>query len=116
MSRLLRPRQRFTATARRVRPSLRGTSAASAAAETNVSDVEPRARPSAANIGRYSTGWGIGIAHGRVPDHATLHDQLGLHAEERGLPDDEVRELSDLDRADVLREAVRNGGVDRVFR
>ena len=58
---------------------------------------------------------GVRIAHVGVGDEAALEDQLRLHAEERGLPQDEVGELARLDRADFVRDAVGDGGIDRVF-
>ena len=44
-----------------------------------------------------------------------LMTQVRLHAEEGGRPEHEVGELALLDRADVLRDAVGDGGVDGVF-
>ena len=52
MSRLVRPRQRFTATAVFFSPSLAGIPAFKAAFERNVSDVECSAPPKLPNIGR----------------------------------------------------------------
>src|SRR2546429_7846995 len=61
ISRLPIERHLPTATARRARPRRRGTSWASAAFDTNVTAAVARARPKAPNIGRESTGWGVGI-------------------------------------------------------
>src|SRR3990167_3225351 len=89
MSRLPIPRHPITATARLDNPSRAGTPRSSAARDMNVTEVDPTARPFAPYIGRSSTGWGVGV--------------------------DEVGELADLDRAHLVRETVRDGGVDRVF-
>ena len=40
---------------------------------------------------------GVGVAHVRPGDEAALEHQLGFDAEERGLEDDEVGELTDLE-------------------
>ena len=50
----------------------------------------------------------VRVAHRRRGDHAALDDQRRLDAEERRPPQHEIRELADLDRADVLRDAVRD--------
>src|SRR5216684_2010777 len=59
MSRLPNWRVLWTATFFFRSPSRAGTPAANAAAERNVTEVEWRA--AMPNIGRYSTGWGVGI-------------------------------------------------------
>ena len=46
---------------------------------------------------------------------AALDDEVGLHAEEGRRPQHEIGELALLDRADVLRDAMRDRRVDRVF-
>ncbi|MDT4835700.1 hypothetical protein FQZ97_693740 [compost metagenome] len=57
----------------------------------------------------------VGVAHGRQRDAAALEHQRRLHAEERGLPHHQVGPLADLERTDDVRDAVRDGGVDRVL-
>ena len=59
---------------------------------------------------------GIRIAHVGPGDEAALEHDLGFHAEECGLEDDEIGELADLERADDVRDAVGDRGIDRVFR
>lgn len=58
---------------------------------------------------------GVGVAHHGLGDHAALEDQLGLGAERRGPPEDQVRDLADLDAADEVTHALGDGGVDRVL-
>ncbi len=57
----------------------------------------------------------IGIAHRRRSNHAALENQARLDAEEGRLPQHQVGPLADLDRADLVRDTVRDGGVDRVL-
>ena len=75
-----------------------------------------RRRTSAGNAPAAASGsrrWGRPSA----PRRSTppLMTQVGLHAEERRRPQHEVGELALLDRADVLRHAVGDGGIDGVF-
>ena len=56
---------------------------------------------------------GVRIAHLRPHDQAALDHELGARAEEGGAPEHDVRELADLERADLVREAVGDGRVDR---
>src|SRR3954447_4768731 len=58
----------------------------------------------------------IRVAHLGRRDGAALDDEVGLHAEEGGRPDDEIRELTNLYRADMARHPMRDGRIDRVFR
>ena len=58
----------------------------------------------------------IAVAHHRARDEAAFDDQLGLDAEERRLPEHEVRHLADRDRANVRGDAVRDRRIDRVLR
>ena len=83
--------------------------------------VAPVARPSAPNIGRMSSGCGVGIDAFASPICAQamkppLMHELGLDAEERRPPQHEIGQLADLDRADLVRHAVRDRRVDRVLR
>mmetsp|Transcript_16672 Transcript_16672/g.67230 ORF Transcript_16672/g.67230 Transcript_16672/m.67230 type:complete len:869 (-) Transcript_16672:47-2653(-) len=57
----------------------------------------------------------VGVAHLRVGDVAALEDEVGLDAEVRRPPEHEIGEFADLDRADDVRHAVRDGGVDGVL-
>jgi hypothetical protein len=56
---------------------------------------------------------GVGVAHRGGGDHAALEDQRRLDAEESRLPEHQVGELADLDRADQVADAVRDRRVDR---
>ena len=58
---------------------------------------------------------GVRIAHLCGDDRATLDDTVRLHAEERRAPQHEVRLLALLNRADDLRHAMRDCGIDGVF-
>ena len=55
----------------------------------------------------------VGVAHDRPRDHAALHDHLRLHSEKRRLPQHQVREFARFHRADFVRDAVGNRGIDR---
>ena len=57
----------------------------------------------------------VRIAHRRRGDHPALDDHRRLDAEERRLPQHQVGQLADLDRADLVRDAVGDGRVDRVL-
>ena len=64
------------------------------------------AAPNPPNIGRAITGCGVGIDALPSPIIApamkpALDDELRLHAEERRLPQHEIRQLPDLDRSDL---------------
>jgi len=59
---------------------------------------------------------GVGIAHRRHGDRAALDHEIRLHSEEGRRPQDEIGELSFLDRADMLRDAMPDRRVERVFR
>src|SRR4029453_6252514 len=59
---------------------------------------------------------GVGIAHQRVGDLATLQHQLGFHAEERGVPQHKVREFALLHGSDGVGHALCDGRVDGVLR
>src|SRR5215831_17800770 len=61
MDALLSPRQRVTALVIFLSPSRVATPSSIAARDRNVIEVEATAPPNAANIGRYRTGWGVGI-------------------------------------------------------
>jgi hypothetical protein len=58
---------------------------------------------------------GVRVAHRRRGDGAALDDQARLGAEEGRLPEHQVGELADLDRADLVGDAVGDGRVDRVL-
>ena len=58
---------------------------------------------------------GVGIAHRRGHDRAADQHHVGLGAEEGRRPDHQVGALADLDRADMARDAVGDGGIDRVL-
>ena len=59
---------------------------------------------------------GIGVAHLRPGDDAAFDDHLGFRAEKCGLPQHEISEFADFDRADEMAHAVRERGIDGVFR
>jgi hypothetical protein len=61
MSRLPIDRQPLTATSRFARPYRAGPPSSSASRDTNATDVAPTARPYAPNIGRMTSGCGVGI-------------------------------------------------------
>src|SRR5580700_1670086 len=58
----------------------------------------------------------VGISHNRRRDSTAFQDHVGLYAEERRIPDAEIRDLSDFNRSDISRNALRDGGVDGVLR
>ncbi len=58
---------------------------------------------------------GVGVAHECVGDLSAFDDEFGFHAEERGVPEDEVREFALLHGADDVGHALGNGRVDGVF-
>ena len=58
----------------------------------------------------------VAVAHHRAGDEAALDDEFRLDAEERRLPQHQIRQLADFDRSDFVRDAVRDRRVDRVFR
>ena len=89
-------------------------------------DDERRARAAAGSARTRRTsaaaacGCGVGIEAFASPmlrprDHAALEHDVRAHAEERRLPQHEVGELADLDRADLAVEPVRHGRADRVL-
>ena len=57
----------------------------------------------------------VRVAHVGQAMRPPFRIDLRFHAEEGRLPDDEVGEFAGLDAADFVRDAVRNGRVDRVF-
>ena len=57
----------------------------------------------------------IGIAHLRTGNGAAQKDHLGLHPEERRVPEHQVGAFANLDRADFMRQPMRDGRVDGVF-
>src|SRR5262245_63839963 len=58
----------------------------------------------------------IAVAHHRAGHETAFDHELRLHAEERRLPEDKIRQLADLDRANLVRDSVREGRIDRVLR
>ena len=67
------------------------------------------------------SGWGVGIDAFGSPICAQamkppLSTSSGFDPEERRLPEHEVGELADFDRADSCGDAVRDRGIDRVLR
>ncbi|EGE57964.1 hypothetical protein RHECNPAF_3500011 [Rhizobium etli CNPAF512] len=58
---------------------------------------------------------GVRIAHRCCRDRAAEQHHVGLHAEEGRIPQHEVGALADLDRADLMAEAMGDRRVDRVF-
>src|SRR5580704_12005285 len=48
----------------------------------------------------------VRISHDRRRDSTALQDHVGLYAEERWIPDAEIRELSGFNRADIIRNAL----------
>src|SRR5580658_5039526 len=58
----------------------------------------------------------VWISHDRRRDSTAFQDHIGLHAEERRIPDAEIRELSGFNRPDIMRNTLRDGGVDGVLR
>ena len=58
---------------------------------------------------------GVGVAHQGRGNEAALEHEAGLDAEEGRPPQHQVGPLADLDAADVVRDAVRDGRVDGVF-
>src|SRR5262249_27525246 len=59
---------------------------------------------------------GIGIAHETVGDHAALHDQLWLDAEECRLPEHQVGHFAYFDGANVVSNPMRNSRINSIFR
>src|SRR6202011_6109454 len=57
----------------------------------------------------------VGVAHLCPCDEASFDDELRLYAEKCRPPKDEVRELPLLDRSDLVRDAVSDRRIDRVF-
>ena len=57
----------------------------------------------------------VWIAHNRPAYKTVLDDEFGLGAEERGLPQDEVGDLADLDRAQHIGNTVRDRGLIVIF-
>ena len=57
----------------------------------------------------------VAVAHHRPRDEPALDDDLGLDAEKRRLPQHQIGHLADGDRADVVRDAVRDRRIDRVL-
>ena len=58
----------------------------------------------------------VGIAHRRSGDHPALENERWFDAKKRGFPQHQVGELARFHRTDNMRNAVRNRGVDGVFR
>src|SRR5262249_10628890 len=58
----------------------------------------------------------VGIPHNRRSDDAGLQHQVWLHAEKGWVPNREIGKLPDLDRADIIGNALSDRGIDRVFR
>ena len=58
---------------------------------------------------------GVGVAHGRTGNHAALQNQRGFDAKESRLPQHQIRQLTDFNRANFVGNAVGNGGVDGVL-
>ena len=58
---------------------------------------------------------GVGVAHGRTGNHAAFQNQRGFDAKESRLPQHQIRQLTDFNRADFVGNAVGNGGVNGVF-
>src|ERR1700746_3705317 len=48
----------------------------------------------------------VGISHDRRRDRTAFQDHVGLYAEERRIPDAEIRELSAFNRPDITRNAL----------
>ncbi len=89
--------------------------------DTKCTDVAAAAAGAAPNIGRGSTGCGVGIDAFASPIAAQaimppLMHRMRAHAEERRLPQHEIGELADLHRADLVVESVCDGRTDRVLR
>ena len=57
----------------------------------------------------------VGISHDRGRDRTAFQDHLGLYAEERRIPDAEIRPLSGFNRPNLIRNALRDGRVYRVL-
>ena len=97
-----------TARSSRRSPSRSASPASSAAGATHASDASAAPRPEPANIGRPSTGCGVGIeafgspigAHAIAPPLMTTCGRTPKNAR---IPEHEVGELADLDRADLAR-------------
>ena len=53
--------------------------------------------------------------HLRIGDQTALDDQRGLSSEPRGVPEDEVSELADLNAADEVGHTLREGRIDGVL-
>ena len=58
---------------------------------------------------------GVGVAHARVADAAVFDDDLGFYAEKGRFPEHNIGHFARFDGADVLADAVGDGGVDGVF-
>ena len=98
----VRAPRRAGATARRARPLrarrwLTKCTLQASSAAPNAPNIEPRDHRLRRRNRR------VAVAHHRAGDEAALDDQLRLDAEERRLPQHEVGELADLDRADLAR-------------
>ena len=59
---------------------------------------------------------GIGIAHLGTDDGAAHQDHFRFHTKEGRRPEHEIGALAFLDAADLVRDAMRDCGIDRVFR
>ncbi len=55
------------------------------------------------------------VAHRAPGNEATLDDQLGLYAKKGRTPDDNIRQLSAFERADVFGYPESSRGIDGVF-
>ena len=122
MSALPTPRvSRDRAPAAAARPSRSASPSSSAARrDERAPSVAAAARRRAPNIGRGSTGCGVGIEALASPICAqaiiaALEHHVRPDAEERRVPQHEVGQLADLDRADLAVEAVRDRRADRVL-
>src|SRR5262245_60831870 len=57
----------------------------------------------------------VRVSHDSSRDRPALERHVRLHAEKSWIPDADISELSDFDRADISRNALRYGRIDRVL-
>ena len=65
-------------------------------------------------LGRWDRG--VGVAHVCEGYEAAFQNEFGFGSEKGGFPDNEIGELTDLDGADLVRNAAGDCRIDSVFR
>ena len=116
----LRDRARLRAPRTRATPGRARAASRPPRGETNVSERRAASRPRAREHRPHQhrlrrRDRGVGVAHRRVGDRAALDHQPRPDREVRRVPQHEVGELADLDRAHLVGDPVRDRRVDRVL-